>query len=310
MRTELHARFENQLPKPNKLTFESLFGYVAGLASIVGLIAAPFVTQTTSAVEVIYLTSLSGLVAALIIYAFLLNRRKLHRYAQSVIYIHFVNHVVRDCLRTPGDTKLKEVCVSLLGAIASCYSILTAKNCRAFIVELGPSRELEVYASDPISTAMDKRQFGTSRISDNSPFNDLWFGKNGYSRYFLSNNLPRRWKRRQFESSAFQHFGSPEVRSVLGFEYVANWQAPFRSILILPIRCITEYKPPTDDKQHGHWDYWGFLCVDCNTKNVFDSRYSPELGGAFADAIYTLMSGCQDYANASLAQQTSQKTTA
>lgn len=297
MATAIQTKYENQLPKPNRLTFESVIGYVGAGASIVGLLAAPFVLQNPSLLTLLYLSSLSLLVFFLFAYAYVVNRRKLHRYAQSVIHVHFLNHVIRDSLRAPSDSKIKDVTVKLLGAIANCYSILTAKTCRAYIIELTEARELKIFATDPISEAMDKRHLGAAKLMENSAFNDLWFGKNGCSRFFLSNNLIRKWKRRQFETSAFEHFGKPEIRSALGIEYVANWHLPYRSILILPIRYISEFSPPADSGKHENWDYWGFLCVDCNTKNSFDSRYSPELGGAFADAFYTLFSGYAAYAN-------------
>ena len=61
----------------------------------------------------------------------------------------------------------------------------------------------------------------------------------------------------------------------------------YRSIMVIPIRYIQRLDPDTPKTRTPHWNYWGFLRVDCNTRNVFDPRLSPELGGMFA-ALFSL----------------------
>jgi len=93
MSSDIRAKFEQQLPRRQKLSFESVFSYVAGSASIIGLIGAPFVITDPSSLSFVYLAFLTFLVVVLMIYAYLVNRRKLHRYAQSTIFVHYANHI-------------------------------------------------------------------------------------------------------------------------------------------------------------------------------------------------------------------------
>lgn len=289
--SDIQAKFEQQFPRPDKLSFELIFGYIAGLASIAGLIGAPFVITEQTHLSFLYLTSLTVIVAVLLVYALLINRRKLHRYAQSVIFTHYVNHIIRDALQEIQTSEVKVATQKVLNAIATCFSIITAKQCRACVVELTKDFELVVMARDDISGVMSRKKPLKHFLDDNTDFYNLWYAKSGCSRFFMSNDLRKLWKQHKYRNSSFQELGEPHVQSVLGIDVVRNWQLPYRSAMVFPIRYISRFQPPESrDENPEHWKYWGFLCVDCNTSSCFDDRYCPDLGGAFADSLYTLFS--------------------
>ena len=56
------TKFESQLPKPERLSFDRLFGYIAGTASIAGLVGAVFVVKDQSVLSYVYIGFLSFLI--------------------------------------------------------------------------------------------------------------------------------------------------------------------------------------------------------------------------------------------------------
>lgn len=245
MSSDVRTKFEAQLPKPSNLSFEKLFNYIAGICSIAGLIGAPFVITDPSSVTYVYLIFLSMLVFGLSIYAIIINHRKLHRYAQAVIFVHYVNHVVRDILQEAlnKETDINSITEKLLSAIATCFSIITATKCRASVVEILPDFQLKVASRDSISKALAKKKLGSHYLTDNTDFSDLWYAKNGCSRYYLCNDLLREWKTHKYKNSSFYEVGEPIVSRHLFGDCVTNWQLPYRSTLILPIRYLSKFDP-------------------------------------------------------------------
>jgi len=290
----IQTKFESQLPKLERWSFVTIFNYVAGICSIGGLVGAPFVVSDPNSMSFVFITFLAILVLVLLVHAFLVNRRKLHRYAQSVIFSHYVVHVIRDTLAEIEATQGKHVeraTRKILDAIATCFSIIIGKHCRCTIIELVDNTELKVVARDDVSEALNKKRIGKNHLlENNTDFKNLWYALDGCSRYYLCNNLLQEWKVHRYDNSSFDEVGYPSVVATLFglFSRVANWQLPYRSALILPIRHLTEFAPPKNsDVLESNWNFYGFLCIDCNSVNVFDNRYTPELGGMYADSLFT-----------------------
>lgn len=293
MASEIQAKFESQLPKPNSWSFTTLFNYVAGISSVGGLIGAPFVIADPNYLSNVYLAFLSILVLVLLAHALLVERRKLHRYAQSVIFSHYVAHVIRDTLAEIEATQGQQVergTERILNAISTCFSIITGKSCRCSLVELVENTELRVAARDEISKASNKKEVGKHFLRNNTDFNNLWYALHGCSRYYLCNDLIQEWRDHKYNNSSFEEVGYPEIKAMIfgRFRRVTNWQLPYRSALIFPVRHLTEFTPPKNpDSLEPNWNFYGFLCIDCNSRNAFDDRYAPELGGMYADSLFT-----------------------
>ncbi len=290
MSKENQVKYEQQLPKPEKWSFDRVFGYTAGLASIGGLVGAPYVIQDQTALSNLYMGLLSFLVILLIIHAVLVEKRKLHRYAQTVFYMHYAQHLVRDALSelTNANTdNVEKVTERLLDAIANCFSITCGKSCRASVVELDSSFNLKVVARDSMSQIKATPRMKEHKLEDNTDFNNLWYSINGHSRFYLNNNIIQSWVKKEYENSSFKEHDGPEIKRLFGFTYVRNWPLNYQSALVLPIRYVSDFIPPKGKKMEPHWNYYGFLCIDSASRNSFDPRYSTELGAAFADMLYT-----------------------
>ena len=309
MSGELATKFEDQLPKAPKFSFGVFFNYVAGFVSLLGVFATSIFITDPNSISFIYISALTIITLSLFVYIHLLRRRKLHRYAQSVIFTHYINHRIRDALKEkPDNTHIEYLTVKLLNAIATCFSIITGTRCRSCIVELKPDFELTVVARDEISIISDKKEEKKHYLKDNTDFEDLWYAKNGCSRYFLCNDLIKLWHKAKYKNSSFNEVGEPKIEYLLGIlPRVKNWKLPYKSALVLPIRYIESFHPPKkqapdklNNSRNSRWNYWGFLCIDCNSMNKFDDLYCPELGGGIADSLFTLFSQYQSNINAKI----------
>jgi hypothetical protein len=135
----------------------------------------------------------------------------------------------------------------------------------------------------------------------------------------MCNNLLKEWKLHKYKNTSFNkpEVREPELKTFLGYSYVANWNLPYKSTLVLPIRYLKEFIPPSKDdgkpnmrinllkrfsiptndgdKLTMKWKFWGFLCIDCNSRNVFHKDLAPELGLAFADLLYIFFDELKKY---------------
>lgn len=294
MLSESAAKFENQLPKLERFSFDRLFGYLTGAASLAGLIAAPFVITNQDTLSYVFMAFLSILVLLLVAYVIVLERRRLQRYAQAVFYIHFAQHVTRDSLARIQDTgqdDIQKISEKVLDAVASCFSIISGKKCRATLIELEHDFKLKVVARDSMSEIKAVHRTKNHYLSENTDFDNLWYSKNGCSRYYLNNNIPSSWLAHKYKSSSFNETSEPVTKKLFGYSHVRKWPLAYKSALVLPIRYISEFSPPKDTENTcPHWHYWGFLCIDSISTRSFDEQYAPDLGACFADMFYAYLS--------------------
>lgn len=194
-------------------------------------------------------------------------------------------------LSVSDNVNLEKTTEKILDAIANCFSVTSGKACRASIVELNDKFELIVAARDSMSAIKAIPRNNKHLLEDNTDFRNLWYSINGCSRYYLNNNIVKSWLNREYRNSCFAEYGEPEMKSIFGFTLIRRWPLSYRSALVLPIRYVAEFTPPKDTETLcPHWNYYGFLCIDSISRNSFDDRYSPELGGSFADMLYTYFS--------------------
>lgn len=296
--------FESSLPKAYRSSFPEIFNYIAGFASILSVVVAAIFIEDKSISLIFYLVYLFVISLVLVIHGVIVNSRKLHRYAQAVVFTHYVNHIIRDSLEeipcvhinSTVDDMVKNTIQKIANAVSDCFSIVTARRCRVRIVEMRNDGSLNVIAMDEISGKLDSHREIINHkcdfnLRDNTEFLELWYGK--CPRYFLSDDLVGLYKSHKYKSSLLDNLGPPDFYkiSILGMQinYKYEWILPYRSLLVVPIRYIKEFNPPSKFLNSVEWHYYGFLCIDSNSKNCFEKRFSPELAGAFADAIYTYL---------------------
>lgn len=260
---------------------------------MIALVGSLFIPNTSTQ-SMLYTICVLLLVIFLFTYHFIRELSNEHRHAQAVIYLHYINHVYRDFHGEQPRPRLddaKSFIEDVLNQISSCFTLVTGKACRVCLKELRSDLTLTTpfrcSRSQKTQPANDEQQH---RLDQNTDFYNLWHAIEGCIRFYYSNDLPYDYRIRKYENSSFEKQGLPKVRSVLGFSWISYWPLPYRSTLVLPIRYLKSFKPPPvgSTKPTPGWNFWGFLCVDCNSRRVFHDRLSPELGLAFADLLWVV----------------------
>jgi len=290
--------YKAALPKPNRLRVGEIVGVIAGLLAI-GTPALAWFYGQNSFHEKIFSFYLVALVTIVLTHSIIRERQKRHRYAEAILYLHYVNHRIRDCLEhvrietTVSQLDINRLSSEILDAIKACFQLVTGKNCRTCLKSLDNNQIIETECRDSVSNNIrDNRAEGEqtpNHLEKNTAFKDLWYGVKGASRYFLCNNLTALYRKGNYKNSSFDEVGYPEMLPLpLGAKVVTNWSLSYKSTLVVPIRYIAKF----DYLEGGEasQQLWGFLCIDSKSRWVFDKTYCPELAGAFADALFILYS--------------------
>ncbi len=297
-----HPEHREQLPRYQPITAERIIVFAGAVAGILAIVITFFKVDDIKADQrsLIVIAELSLFCCLLVGYIYVISRRKLHRYAQAVLYLHYINHIIRDHQASRKFTKddLHEIMQEIVDATAHCFSLLTGKRCRCCIKEIVDKDIVKTVVRDRISSSQTREAPSeVHKIGENTDFSSLFYGKNGYVRYFHCGNLLKLWRVHKYENSSFRHVGEPSIKSIFAFSMVRNWRLPYKSLIVWPIRYIppgTEW-PILNDEDMQQLPpekrpvIMGFLTVDCRSKNVFDEYYSSELGAAIADALFTMM---------------------
>ncbi len=299
---QIRDSYRDALPKPPKITPGNLFFGLAGAASLGGFVVA-LLTPEQDLKDIFFTIYLLGLSTSCLVYAVIQAHNRSRKYAQAVYFIHYVNHSIRDhvgavLLGGEEDRDFGHLLEEILTAIASCFSIITGRNCRCCLKELTEHQEIKTVARDLLSAQQaESRKVDSNEqkhlLDDNTDFRKLWYAESGCLRAFLSNDLRRDFMKGEYQNSSFDVLGRPSIFRFFAFSFVTNWRLPYRSALVLPVRWVSEFEPPSRQigiasRQEG-WRVWGFLCVDCNSRNAFDRRHSVDLGGVFADTLYVAL---------------------
>jgi hypothetical protein len=297
-------QFDDQMPKWQPWTVERLVALIGGIGGLFALVVTFFkLDHLRDDVQTyIFFVEISVFCAGLLLYLYFTSRRKLHRYAQSTYFVHYINHIIRDQIATMEAGKSaeisEEVLKDIVNAVANCFSILTGKRCRCCIQEITPDSDVVTVVRDSItSTQSANTDSKPHNIEDNTDYANIWYGRNGCPRFFISTDLKKLWSAGKYKNSSFRVYGEPETISLLGFTFVKKWTLPYKATIVWPIRYMPEAaKWPVLDIQElaslpteKRPFVWGFLCIDCQSRKTFDLVHAPELGAAFADAIFTLL---------------------
>jgi hypothetical protein len=86
-------QLDDQMPKWQPWTVERAVAFIGGIGGLVALVVTFFkLDQLSDNVQTyIFFVELSLLCAGLLLYIFVTSRRKLHRYAQSTYFVHYIS---------------------------------------------------------------------------------------------------------------------------------------------------------------------------------------------------------------------------
>lgn len=290
--------YKESLPKFNRINFWELATRLGTIASIFGFGVAIFYFQQRPS-EMLLSIFLIGCTASMIGYVLFQEKRKLNRYSQATIFAHYINHITRDLLEKQKETRSAEFNIAaissfLLNPISTCFSIITARNCRVCLKIINSEEGnpvVETLARDDVSRDIGRLRESRSikhLLEKNTDFRNLWYWEKGCSRYFLCNNLQNLFRDNLYDNTSFELVGYPKVSELFfGIKRVSEWRLPYKSTLVVPVRYIPDDAMHTESNKQV---IWGFLCIDCNRSNAFDPVFAPELAAAFADTLYTLFS--------------------
>jgi hypothetical protein len=294
-------KFKDQLPRYNPWSAErwlAIAGSIGGIAALVLTVFHP--EHLRDDVQTfILLVELSLLCAGLLLYLWVTSRKKLHRYAQASFFVHYVSHLIRDevaAFEAGSTPDPKAILQDIVDAVASCFSVLTARRARCCIQEIKAGGDVVIVVRDSITTTQSPpiSNSQASNIENNTDYKSIWYGTNGCPRFFVCRNLVALWRNNKYRNSSFEAYGEPTTFNFFGMTWVRKWTLPYKATIVWPIRYVPKEatwpalnpKPAADDNTPY---VWGFLCVDWGSRNSFDETYSPELGAAFADAIFMLL---------------------
>ncbi|MES2739178.1 MAG: hypothetical protein V4672_22890 [Verrucomicrobiota bacterium] len=281
--------------------FWDIIGKVSGVLGIVSFFVSPFFIPQ-GYLPLVYAIYLCLTNAALVFYLFYVHRTKRHRYADIVEQFHFVNHTIRDWLHTlqhrlehkqlrgeDFEAEFVKSVVSQLDQIANAFSHICGKRCAVCIKELLPGRQLKVAYRDSASKLRrGKYNNKPHPIEEDTPCHSLYEPKEPTNHY-LCNDVITEWDENRYNSPTFKNFANPKLIRIGNFRFPRYWPLHYRSCLVVPIRFATCDLPPASGST-GQWNYWGFLCIDCGSRNVFDRSLNWLVAGTFADIMYVYFS--------------------
>ena len=311
-KAEAITQYQNQLPKPEKRALFLLVSAGGSIASIIALIALVFASENNPAMPSQGLVAIWFLIALVIVlfgYICWSESWKIRNYSQSIYFIHYINHLIRDelsAMRCGDRHDLEAATQKILDEIASCFSVLKGRVFEVSLkgIEINPDEKCKenlLIAKDACRSGPRRSYDKGHEVKRNTAFRDLYYFKNGCSRYYLCNDLLKEYQEGKYDNTSFEieSIGRPETSSFLGFNRIKKWPLTYKSCLVLPVRYISQFRPPGDEQSEKppHWDFWGFLCINCESRNVFLKNIDPELAGAIADAIYTFFTQEQEMCN-------------
>lgn len=269
----------------------SSIGLVAIVTALWPYFRSGYSTPMLVVISVLFVTFISSLIFGM--------RLRRDRYGQSIFFLHYANHLVKDYVASVKSQQsdisepLHNLISSITNCVSECFSLITGTRCRVQIVEIQEDMVVNGVSADSITQAL--REWRTpGALKDYTPYYNLLYGAEGALRYYLTGNTKNEWRLHKFNTPEFNIYGHPQLRIMFGgLTTVYRWRLPYRSVLVLPIRYLPAAWnwPPIENESRTTEEMpfiWGFVRIDCPKKNAFDSVFCPELASAFADALCVL----------------------
>lgn len=301
---ECRNLYKDQLPKITKLTGKHIFRLFLNVCTIAGAVYIFFKTPPS---EPTLRLVLIIIIVALVIYIIYTEKKRLTKYAYISFYYHYLNHIFRDKISEfllmdeesqPDSFQINNFLQEVVDSIANCFSTITNHVSRVCIktIDLNNSNSIALTTSFRDSISKSNTQIKSldsktiHKLEGNTDFELLWYALNGRTRFYLANNLPKEYKKRKYNNTSFENLYGSEP--TIGTLFVKNWRLPYKSTLVVPIRHVINFTPPSRENE-GYidkgWKYKGFLCIDTPNKYSFNTTIDPEIAAAFADQIYMFL---------------------
>jgi len=273
----------------------SVFSYVAGAASIVGLFLSGIGLFSEPIHGSVYLGSQCLITLSLIgalTYVLVLRERaladakqhaellevlrkqmkKLEGFGNGYEYLHKIFHELRSAFMKlsdvtkpiaersgQADVLFTQFIHRAVDNLQKVFALTADPQCRVCVKQLrDDAKSVETICRDSGSEGQNEPEI--AKIEENTDFHNIMRKIRGYERYFYCNDL-----------------------LALGDLYensTPNWDERYKSTIVWPIRG------PLPNR---NYDVAGFLCVDSLKTDVFDEKKSVQVGAAVADILYILL---------------------
>ncbi len=274
------------------------------LAILIPIIIWKFSLSADDILALIAIITL-GCLASIFALLFIIEEYRLSskaRYAEAMSSLHMCIHIIRDIHynlnkhNISDNDRFNDLSLSLW-ALARCFSLTKAVNCRVCIKNIGidegvlkaknlhsltDEERLKYMYVETLCRDMETHRTGAFKddgdykhhtIGGNTDFRKIFLMDYDAKRYWYSNDI-------RALGHHYQNTRLTEAKNYKDLDY--------RSALVLPIRKTTSGIQHEKQKAHNQ-DIIGFLCIDSKTRGIFDYRYDPELAAVVADALFILM---------------------
>lgn len=225
---------------------------------------------------------LAGLSVALAAFLFFREIFAPKRISEYAIFSHYINHITRDFLSETDKYSGEEALQNILDALSECFSCMTGKKCYASIKQYDVRSNTVSYFLGDRTYQTKTHPAGIIPVDKYRSIHQILAGIR--SRYYMSNDVARDYSNHMYMHPMLENYVPLYFPLSLKYSrFPHNWPLLFRSTIVAPIRQASSLG------DRNGYRYFGFLCIDCVSRGVFDERYHPEILAATADIICTLV---------------------
>lgn len=202
------------------------------------------------------------------------------RFAESSKNLHEAAHAIRDAHNSIDKNDREQTMTNIimaLDSLSTSFSLITGATCRVCIKTIlcktnsGKQQEnifyTETFTRSGALFSENTNKKEPALISENTDFDIIL---NHGKRYYLCNNL--------IKENGYRNSNWPSTPEKLK-EFFKKREYDYISTMVLPIRLNARDK----DKCIG------FLCIDSNTRNIFEPRYDIDHAAVIADTLFPLL---------------------
>lgn len=281
----IQQNFKSQLPRRSHnrwAQYGVLFTLAFGVVGIwIGRDNISINIAHDPAVIVCSLVTLSVIVLSIVF-----GRRSRQRYSEALMHLHYAVHIVRDyCAKNAHSREETErVIVELLDSCSRVFGIITRKNTLCSIKKYNTSdNTVQYYLHDQLADRKNGIDKNIKIPSDQFASVTYFLEKSKGARRYCRQNVQSDFRHNRYFHPSLLGADGPRNYNNFRQKY-QDWPLHFSSTLVVPIRYISE-----DDAGELIDNILGFLCVDSESRGVFNEQYDSEIAATYADLIHLLL---------------------
>jgi len=250
---------------------------------------------TTSLLLIFFLVYFVILLLFLILFTFKYSRKA--RYSEATKCVHNALHISRnayhylDWCNSPvkdsvhfDNERFNKYMTDALSSACMAFTLVTGVRCRTSIKVIGQTADQQLYVTTLARDTVSSNECA-HKDRNESPEKHLILSNTDFHLimqdmlpYFFSNDLPN-----------YPNYSNTSINDYAPSKG-SKWTLPYKSTIVFPIRYVWTKEEVSNfavDNEKNNKDIYGFLTVDCSSKEVFES-YDVDMGAALADALFPI----------------------